>query len=100
MKEFIAKHGCKIVIVLLVLFGLNKCTVSCNRGNEIKKLNTDIESCDSVIKVLVDSIGTLNTEVSILNEKINGYEGITKAKDEALQRITEAKKNINVTVRK
>ena len=43
MKEFISKHGLKIVIVILVLFGLNKCTVSCNRGNEIKKLNTDIE---------------------------------------------------------
>lgn len=100
MKEFINKHGLKIVIVILILFGLNKCTVSCNRGNEIKKLNNDIESRDSVIKEFTDSVGILNTEISILNEKINGYEGINKAKDEALQKITEAKKNINVTVKR
>lgn len=100
MKEFINKNCQKIIIVLLVLFSLNKCTISCNRGNEIDKLNVNIENCDSVNKLLTDSISKLNMEIIILNEKINGYAGITKAKDEALQKITEAKKNINVTVKK
>lgn len=47
--EFIKKHGIKILIVLLVIFGMNKCTVACNRDTKINKLQVEISQKDSII---------------------------------------------------
>ncbi len=98
MKDFLNKHWKNIVIVILVLFSLNKCTVSCNRGNKLKQTNIEIAQRDSVITDMNDTIKHLKSEIQILNEKLTGIQNVANAKDEAIRNITEAKKNINVTV--
>jgi inorganic pyrophosphatase len=98
MKDFLNKYWKNIVIVILVLFSLNKCTVSCNRGNKLKQTNIEIIQRDSVITDMNDTIKHLKSEIQILNEKLTGIQNVANAKDEAIRNITEAKKNINVTV--
>lgn len=53
--EKIKKHWKVILIVLLVIFGMNKCTTSCNRGSTINKQTVQIEELikqnDSLLKV-------------------------------------------------
>jgi inorganic pyrophosphatase len=98
MKDFLNKHWKNIVIVILVLFSLNKCTVSCNRGNKLKQTNIEVMQRDSVITDMNDTIKQLKAEIQILNEKLTGIQNVANAKDEAIRNITEAKKNINVTV--
>ena len=57
--EFIKKNWKIIVIVLLVLFGMNKCTVSCNRGTTINKQQIELVQKDSIIKAQNDSLNIL-----------------------------------------
>jgi peptidoglycan hydrolase CwlO-like protein len=54
--EFIKKNWKNILIVLLVLFGMNKCTVSCNRGTTINKQQVELLHKDSVINLQKDSL--------------------------------------------
>ena len=54
------KNWKEILIVLLILFGMNKCTVSCNRGSKLNKANQEIVYKDSLNKAMADSIKSLN----------------------------------------
>jgi len=54
--DFIKKNWKIILIVLLVLFGMNKCTVSCNRGTKINKQQMELVQKDSIIKAQSDSL--------------------------------------------
>lgn len=54
--DFIKKNWKIILIILLVLFGMNKCTVSCNRGTKINKQQTELVQKDSIIKAQSDSL--------------------------------------------
>lgn len=65
----IKKNWKSILIVLLVLFSLNKCTVSCNRQGVIDKQNIEIIKQDSLIKAQNDSIRILNVELIGKNDK-------------------------------
>ena len=65
----IKKNWKTILIVLLVLFSLNKCTVSCNRQGIIDKQNIEIVKQDSLIKAQNDSIRILNVELIGKNDK-------------------------------
>ena len=101
--EWIKLHWKEIIIGLLIIFGLNKCTQSCNRQTTIdEKISqiTVIENTkDSVINVLNDSIGKLNIRLQVYEEKVAGLNQALSIQDEANKRISEAKKNINVQVR-
>ena len=101
--EFIKKKWQIIVIVILVLFGMNKCTSSCTNANKFEESNkTHIEyvhKTDSTIKVLNDSINLLNVKLQIYNERVAGLNQALSIQDEANKRISEAKKNISVQVR-
>ena len=98
--EKIKKNWHIIVIVLLLLFGLSKCTQSCNRSTEINKNITTIEQKDSLIKVLEDSIVTLNHKIDLLSNDKSNQEKLIESQKESLEKINEAKKNIQVTVKK
>jgi len=98
--EKIKKNWHIIVIVLLALFSLSKCTQSCNRQFEIDKSNLTIEQKDSVITVLNDSIVTLNHKIDILTNDNENQEKLVETQKDAINKINEAKKNINVTVKK
>lgn len=95
----IKQYWKEIVIVILVIFCLNKCTQSCNRSIEINNVNKEIVKRDSIITKLNDSLKTLNTTIQIYDEKVNGLNNALNIQDEANKRISEAKKNISVTVK-
>lgn len=63
------KNWKEILIVLLILFGMNKCTVSCNRGSKLNKVNQEIVYKDSLNKVMTDSIKSLNVTIANLADK-------------------------------
>jgi len=94
----IKKYWKEILLVFLCLCFLHKCTQSCNRQREINNVNIEINSRDSVITVLNDSIKLLNTEIQVYEEKISGLNNALNIQEEANKRISEAKKNISVTV--
>ena len=98
--EKIKKNWQIIAIVLLLLFGMSKCTQSCNRSAEISKNIVTIEKKDSLIKVLKDSVVTLNHKIDILRNDKSNQEKLIESQKESLNKINEARKNIHVTVRK
>lgn len=98
--EKIKKNLHIIVIVILLLFGMSKCTQSCNRSTEINKNITTIEQKDSLIKVLEDSVVTLNHKIDLLSNDNSNQEKLIESQKESLDKINEAKKNIQVTVKK
>lgn len=57
--EFIKKNWKMVLIALLVVFSLNKCTVACNRDTKINKQQTELVQKDSIIKVQADSLNIL-----------------------------------------
>lgn len=69
--EKIKTHWKEILLVLFVLFSLNKCTQSCNRQIKIDKQEKTIQQMDSTILMLkADTLEKLHT-IQLLNEKIN-----------------------------
>ena len=102
--EFIKKNWKNILIGLLALFGLSKCTQSCNRAGAYDELkaatDTVIMQKDSVIKIYEDSCTALNTTIKVYEERVSGLSQSLTIQDEAARRISEAKKNISVSVKK
>ena len=102
--EFLKKKWYLIVIALLLLFGMNKCASSCTNSNmyeDAQKEHTEyVQKMDSTVKVLNDSITVLNTKITVYEEKVAGLNNALSIQEEANKRISEAKKNINVNVRK
>lgn len=101
--EKIKQYWREILIGLLVIFGLNKCTTSCTNGQKYNKSEeekkTIIAQKDSIISGLNDSIRSLNTTIQVYNEKVAGLNQSLQIQEEASKRISEAKKNISVNVR-
>lgn len=98
--EKIKKNWQIIAIVLLLVFGMSKCTQSCNRSAEISKNIVTIEKKDSLIKVLKDSVVTLNHKIDLLRNDKSNQEKLIESQKESINKINEARKNIHVTVRK
>ena len=63
------KNWKEILIAILILFGMNKCTVSCNRGSKLNKANKEIVYKDSLNKAMTDSIKSLNVTIANLADK-------------------------------
>lgn len=62
--EKIKKNWKIIVIVLLFIFGLNKCTQSCNRQGVIDKQAIEIQQMDSTIKIQSTKIDFLQRDTT------------------------------------
>jgi len=102
--EFLKKKWYLIVIVLLLLFGMNKCASSCTNSNmyeDAQKEHTEyVHKSDSIVKVYDDSVKTLNSRIQVLEATINGNQEMINRLAAANEQISNAKKNINVNVRK
>lgn len=98
--EQIKKNWKNILIGILVLFSLSKCVQSCNRDGVINKLTKITENKDSIIKHLNDSCTMLNTTIKVYEERVSGMKQSLDIQNEAAKRITEAKKNISVNVKR
>lgn len=96
----IKKHIPLIAIIILLLFGMSKCTQSCNRSTQIDKQTIELTKRDSVINVLNDSIVSLNHKIDLLTNDKSNQEKLIESQKESIDKINEAKKNINVTVKK
>lgn len=75
MKK-INKYWKEILIGLLIIFSLNKCTVACNRSSKINKQNIEIVQKDSVIKVKTDSLNILKIRWNDAKQSQSTYQGI------------------------
>ena len=89
----------EIIIAILAVLFLSKCTQSCNRGSEITKKENQIQQLDSVINEFKDSVTMLNTQIKIYEERTAGLESSIKIQEEAQKRLVEAKKQVQVTVK-
>lgn len=82
--EKIKKYWKEILIGLLVIFCLNKCTTSCSRGRIIKKQNIEIVKKDSIIKVQSDSLNILKIRWTDAQTSQNAYQGIAMGNQQEL----------------
>jgi cell division protein FtsB len=82
--NYIKKHWQIILIALLLLFGMNKCTVSCNRANTINKQQTEIVQKDSIIKVQSDSLNILKIRWTDAQKSQDTYQGIAMGNQQEL----------------
>lgn len=89
-----------IVIFALLLFSVNKCTQSCSRANKIVDLSTKLTTQDSIIVVYNDSIIELKHQIDILNNDKSNQEKTINMQQDAINKIADSKKNINVQIKK
>lgn len=80
----IKKHWKTILIVLLVIFSLNKCTVACNRDTKISNQETEIIKKDSIIKAQADSLGILKIRWNDAQKSQSTYQGIAIGNQQSL----------------
>ena len=71
IKETFVKNWKNILLIVLVLFSLSKCTSSCNRKQEINRLNVQIERLDSTLAVRDSIIHDNEFELFRLNESLS-----------------------------
>ena len=98
--EKLKKNWHLIVITILLIFGLSKCSQSCNRQTTIDTQNIELAKRDSTIKVMNDSIITLSHKIDLLTNDKTNQEKLVETQQDAINKINEAKKNINVRVTK
>ncbi len=99
--EKIKKYWKEILIGLLVIFCLNKCTTSCSRGSVIKKQNIEIVQKDSIIKVQTDSLNILKIRWNDAQNSQSTYQGIAMGnQQELVNTIGEMKTTIETMTNK
>lgn len=57
------KHKTDIIIILLVLFGLNRCAVGCNRANKLSRVGKQVDSLTAKISYDRSVIDSLNRDI-------------------------------------
>lgn len=82
--NFIKQHWKEILIGLLILFSLNKCTVACNRDTKINKQQTELIQKDSIIKVKTDSLNIMNVRWDDAQQSQTTYRGIALGNQQEL----------------
>lgn len=74
--EFIKKHWKEILLALLIVFSLNKCTVACNRDTKINKLQTEIIQKDSIINKQKEDLDVLKIRWADAMSNQSTYQGL------------------------
>jgi len=83
--EFVKKNWKIILIVLLILFGMNKCTVSCNRGTKIDKQQIELVQKDSIIKAQADSLNIFKVRWDENQKGQVNYQNLAKGTKQDLE---------------
>ena len=65
LVEKIKQHWKVILICLLAMMWMSKCTTGCSQERTIKTLNTEIHQKDSVITTLNDKVDSLENELTL-----------------------------------
>jgi len=96
--EYIKDNWKIILIILLLLFGVSKCTSSCNRGNQIDKLNYQIVQMDSIITSNGIEIEKMNIKLDDAKSSIDSYKGIATGNQrdlvDKISSLTEENRNL------
>ena len=102
MKEKIKKNWYIIVIVILLIFGMNKCTTSCNRGHEINNLKREVSKRDSLLQNLSDTLYNKVHQIEMLELELKGANNLNEAvanerskTDEANARAVDANRKVD-----
>lgn len=102
----IKKHKYNIIIILLACFGLNRCTVGCNRSMKLTKEEKVVDSLTSTIQAKQGVIDSLNRDIVEYQNVIKLYKGFdadkqdlitsqNKVQQEQLKAIREIQNKIN-----
>jgi peptidoglycan hydrolase CwlO-like protein len=92
--NFIKRNWQIILIVLLILFGMNKCVSSCNRGTTIDKQGIELVQKDSIIKAQADSLNILKIRWNDAQKSQTTYQGIAMGNQQQLLTEIESLQNI------
>lgn len=79
MLNKLKKNWKTVLIALLVLFSLNKCTVSCNRQGVIDKQTIELAQKDSIIVAKQDTIKAKQETIEKMMLIIEGKNNVTDA---------------------
>ena len=91
------KNWKNILIVVLVLFSLGKCTQSCNRSLRVDELESEAVAKDSTINSLTKQVELLKIDTVDYRGQINMYRGFTEAMSSNMERQTAvAEKNAQI----
>lgn len=96
---WIKKNWQIILIVLLAIFGLSKCTQSCNRQGKFDKLQKEYNSLDSAYRAdtvrLNGIINETSNNLNVMTERANGLDKMNEAVKAEQARTDEANKRAN-----
>ena len=99
--NYIKKHWKEILIALLVVFSLNKCTVACNRDTKIGKQQIELVQKDSIIKVQTDSLKAFSIRWEENQRGQANYQNLAVGtKEELVNTIGEMKNTIEFMTNK
>lgn len=97
----IKKYWKEILICLLIVFSLNKCTVACNRDTKINKQQTELIQKDSIIKSQADSLKAFSIRWEENQRGQANYQNLaTGTKQELVNIIDEMKNTIEFMTNK
>ena len=92
--DFIKKNWKIILIVLLVVFSLNKCTVACNRDTKINKQQIELVQKDSIIKAQNDSLNIFKVRWDENQKGQVNYQNLAKGTKQDLENEIESLNNV------
>ena len=92
--NFIKENWKIILIVLLVVFSLNKCTVACNRDTKINKQQVELVQKDSIIKVQNDSLNIFKVRWDENQKGQVNYQNLAKGTKQDLENEIESLNNV------
>lgn len=78
MIEKIKNNWKNILLAILVIFSLNKCTQSCNRENRINELESTAEYQDSAIISYKSQISKLTSDTAQYIKELKVYKGFSE----------------------
>lgn len=84
-KPWFNKNWKNILLIVLVLFSLNKCTQSCNRASQLDKLSVTIAQQDSIISSQEDQVTALVRDTADYLNQIRMYSKFGKQTDEYIR---------------
>lgn len=76
----IKNNKSNVVIVLLALFGLNRCTVACNRDMKITKSEKTIDTLSSKVSAQKGVIDSLSRDIVEYQNVVKLYKGFDQDK--------------------
>jgi hypothetical protein len=78
--NILKKHKTNIIIILLVLFCLNRCAVGCNRSNKLSRVEKQVDSLTAMISYNKSIIDSLNRDIAEYQNVIKLYKGFDQDK--------------------